>query len=54
MFGGCIVALSALRSPDWLGVVMALIVVVLGLLLIRARPYRPDLGDSRFSERRKD
>jgi hypothetical protein len=40
---GAIVGISGAASRDPLAGVMGLVVVVLGLLLLSARPYRPDL-----------
>jgi hypothetical protein len=54
MVVGSIVAVFGIGSRDGLTVVVALVVVPLGVLLVRARPYRPDLGEAPFSERQKD
>ena len=42
-FGGAIMLIYGASQREWLIAVPSFIVVVLGVLLLLARPYRPDL-----------
>jgi peptidoglycan biosynthesis protein MviN/MurJ (putative lipid II flippase) len=42
VIGGLILAIYGLVSHDWLGVLMPSIMAILGILLIKAKPYKPN------------
>jgi hypothetical protein len=51
------IAVNGVPTSDpwekWIVVVGGLVVAALGVLLLRARRYRPDLGDTAFTRREK-